>query len=124
MATETYRARWIDAAGTVVREDTFEYDPATHENYGYLREDRRDIYLSIDAPYFFPEALPAVRAHLDGYIEVVVCDGRTVVLVNDEGAIRDGWVSQPHADVLAAASRYGQRLIGPVILVTRETPAP
>jgi hypothetical protein len=114
MGTETYRARWIDAAGTVVREDTF--------NYGYLRGDRRDVYLAIDAPYFYPDGYDALRAHLHGYIEVVVIDGRTVVIVNDDGALRDGWVSQPHPDVLAAAERHGQRLVGPVVLVTRETP--
>ena len=109
-----FRARWIDAAGQVVRDDTFEWDLMSHESAELVLPGSL-IGLVIDAPYF---DLPALQAHVDGYIEAAVVNADTCAIVNEEGLLR-GMEIVPHPDVIAASASYGQWLVGPIVLVER-----
>lgn len=111
-----YRARWIDAAGVVGRDETFEWDPAEHESYGLMREDVRALALTLDAPYFTLEAL---QAHVGGYVEGAWRPWGYFI-VNEEGMLLD-WQPNPSPDVnppeLMAEGGAYIPLFGPVVLV-------
>lgn len=120
----TYRARWISARGEVLRDETFEFDPTTAENYAWVRPDYRDTHQAADAPYVSTNHA-AINQHLEGYIEAVMVDPRMMVMVNEDGGRRaDEWGQNPHPAMLLASARYGQRLIGPAVLFERETREP
>jgi len=115
MTAETYRARWISLDGEIVRDDTFEYDVEAHESANFTRPEAR-VGLALDAPYF---DLRELHAHVDGYIETALIDRRSFVIVNEEGLLRRMRMA-PHLAIFDASARYGQVLVGPVVLVERQ----
>jgi hypothetical protein len=120
MTVETYRARWIDAAGQVVRDETFEADVETFENAAFIRPEKR-IALALDAPYFYPDLRP-LNEHLEGYIGQLVCGPDVMIIVNDDGRLIDGWRPNPHPVVDAWARStppWNAPVYGPVVLVER-----
>ncbi len=109
-----YRARWIDEAGVVLRDERFEWDPSEHESWGMYHPMLRAVGLVIDAPYF---KAAEIAAHVGGMFDRAVTPD-AMVIVNDEG-IPLGMRVQEHPSVLGVMLQYGAMLYGPCILVER-----
>lgn len=114
MTPTKWRARWVDAAGIEMIDETFEFDPAAHEMAPHIRPEGL-ISLVLDAPRFYPDGLAGLRAHLGGgYIEPVVAAPERLLIIDEEGRISGRWAPNPHPLALDA---LGERVWGPLVII-------